>query len=202
MRAVIIGGGAIKDYDFIKSKIKNDDFIICADGGSIHAKDMGIEPDIIIGDFDSCSAADFAAEKIQYPARKDFTDGELCVKYASERGFDEILMLAVTGDRMDHTITDIFLLTQCKNGCIIDDNNEIYLLRDTLELEHRMGKTLSIIPIGGDLCGITTKNLEYPLNDETLFFGESRGNSNVIAGDKCAVSVKSGMGLVIINDGK
>lgn len=202
MRAVIIGGGTIKNYALIKSKIKADDYIICADGGCLHAEKMGIVPDILIGDFDSCDAKEQTAKKIQYPVRKDFTDGELCVKYANENGFDEILMLAMTGDRMDHTITDILLLTQCKKGCIIDDENEIYLVRDKLHIENRNGKTLSIIPVWGDLIGITTKNLEYPLDDETLFFGESRGNSNVIVGDKCEISVKSGIGLVIINDGK
>ena len=42
MRAVIIGNGDIKDYQYIKSKINDNDFIICADGGYNHAKKMGI----------------------------------------------------------------------------------------------------------------------------------------------------------------
>ena len=53
MRAVIIGGGYIGDHAYIKSKIKPDDYIICADAGYDHAVKMGIEPNILIGDFDS-----------------------------------------------------------------------------------------------------------------------------------------------------
>ena len=53
MRAVIIGNGDIKDYQYIKSKIHDNDFIICADGGYNHAEKMGIVPDVLIGDFDS-----------------------------------------------------------------------------------------------------------------------------------------------------
>ena len=53
MRAVIIGNGDIKDYQYIKSKINDNDFIICADGGYNHAEKMGIVPDVLIGDFDS-----------------------------------------------------------------------------------------------------------------------------------------------------
>lgn len=197
MRAVIIGSGSIKDCGYIKSKIRQDDYIICADGGYDHAAKLGITPDILIGDFDSVSQLPEETEKIKYPARKDFTDGEIAVKYAAEHGFDEILLLGMTGDRADHTLTDMLLLTQCKSGCLIDDNNEIYLLRDRVTLYGKTGDTVSIIPVGGDLEGITTENLEYPLNNETLYFGESRGVSNVMTADKCVITAKKGTGFII-----
>lgn len=197
MRAVIIGSGHIGDCDYIKSKIAPGDYIICADGGYDHAVRLGLAPDIMIGDFDSVSELPKETEKIKYPARKDFTDGEIAVKYAAENGFDEVLLLGMTGDRADHTITDILLLTQCRSGCLIDDNNEIYLLRDIVEVSGKAGDTLSIVPVGGDVKGITTQNLEYPLNDETLYFGESRGVSNVMTADRCVIRAKSGIGLII-----
>lgn len=197
MRAVIIGGGSISDYNYIKSKINSDDYIICADGGYNHAVKMGISPNIVLGDFDSIVDLPKDTEKIRYPVRKDFTDGELAVRYANEYGFNNVLMLGMTGDRADHTITDILLLIQCKNGCIIDDNNEIYLIRDDITIAGRTGDTVSILPVGGNLEGITTENLEYPLNNETLYFGESRGVSNVMCSDMCRVTVKKGIGLII-----
>ena len=197
MRAVIIGSGSIKDYEYIKSKIRENDYIICADGGYDHAVKMGLAPDILIGDFDSVLELPKTSEKIEYPARKDFTDGELAVKYAVEHGFDDVLLLAMTGDRADHTITDILLLAQCKKGCIADDNNEIYLLRDSVTISGNTGDTVSIVPVGGDVCGITTTNLEYPLCNETLYFGESRGVSNVMTANECTITAKKGMGLVI-----
>lgn len=197
MRAVIIGSGNIRDYEYIKSKICENDYIICADGGYDHAVKMEISPDILIGDFDSVSELPETSEIIKYPARKDFTDGELAVKYAVEHGFNEVLLLAMTGDRADHTITDILLLTQCKSGCIADDNNEIYLLRDSVTVSGNKGDTVSIVPVSGDVEGITTQNLEYPLCNETLYFGESRGVSNVMTAEKCIITAKKGMGLVI-----
>lgn len=197
MRAVIICSGSIADYGYIKSKIHDGDYVICADGGYDHAVKMGIAPDILIGDFDSVSKLPENTEIIKYPKRKDFTDGEIAVKYAVENGFDEVLLLAATGNRADHTITDILLLTQCKNGCIIDDNNEIYLLRDNVTLSGRAGDTVSIVPVGGNVEGVTTQNLEYPLNGETLYFGESRGVSNVMTENTCVISAKKGLGLVI-----
>lgn len=201
MRAVIIGNGTIENYEFIKSKIRDNDFIICADGGLNHAHMMGIIPDIAIGDFDS-SQKDDDVKTYVYPTRKDFTDGELAVNYAVENGYDEIILIAMSGTRLDHTITDIMLLTKCEGACLIDDYNEVRIVRTCLVLRGYKGKTLSIIPVFGNLEGITTKGLEYPLNGETLYFGESRGNSNVVIDDEFSISVKSGIGIVVINNGE
>lgn len=197
MRAVIIGNGDIKDYDYAKSKIKQDDFIICADGGYNHALRMGIKPDLLIGDFDSAEGFEAVEDRIEYPARKDFTDGELAVEYAAAHGYDEVVLMAMTGDRFDHTIADILLLERCKNGVLIDDNNEIYMLRDKLEINGRKGQIISIIPLCGDAEGLVTDGLEYPLSGETLRFAQTRGISNVMTQNKCTVSIKRGMALII-----
>lgn len=201
MRAVIIGNGSICDYSYIKSKLRGDDFFICADGGLKHIAELGIKPDIAIGDFDSSEKCD-SVKTYVYPEDKDFTDGELAVDYALQSGYDEILLIAMTGTRLDHTMTNIFQLAKSKGISLIDDKNEIHIVRDTLEIESKKGKTLSIIPVFSDLEGITSTGLLYPLKDETLCFGKGRGNSNVITDDKCIISVKSGMGVVIITDGE
>lgn len=197
MRAVIIGNGDIKNYDYIKSKIRLEDYIICADGGYNHAAKMGITPNVLIGDFDSAKDFEEIEDRIQYPTRKDFTDGELAVDYAVEHGYEDIVLIAMTGDRADHTIADILLLSKCPNGVLIDDNNEIYLLRDSIEIEGRKGQIISIIPIGGNAEGIITQGLEYPLNNETLYFADTRGISNVMTENKCTISLKKGMALII-----
>lgn len=202
MRAVIIGNGSITDYDYIRSVISDKDFIICADGGINHAVKMGLYADVLIGDFDSSDDKTAAAKAIQYPTRKDFTDGELCMEYAIDNGYDEILLIGMTGTRLDHTINNILLLLRCKNSCLINEHNKIYPITDSLQIDNQNGKTLSIIPLFSDLEGIVTDGLEYPLNNETLCFGQARGNSNVIISDTCKITVKKGMGIVIINDGE
>lgn len=200
MRAVVIGNGDINDYEYISSLIRNDDAIICADGGLRHAEAMGLITNVAIGDFDSYKR-DTKVKKFVYPERKDYTDGELAVQYAIDNGYDEIMLLGMTGKRLDHTLTDILLLSKYENSYLIDDYNEVHIVSSKLVLRDKKGKTLSIIPVLSDLEGITTHGLEYPLHDETLFFGESRGNSNVVTDDICIIEVRSGMGIVIINNG-
>ena len=202
MRAVIFGNGEIKNYERMSKYLCEEDFVICADGGIRHAKILNITPDVLIGDFDSSNPDESEVKRIEYPTRKDFTDSEICMKYALEQGYDEILFLGMSGTRADHTLTNMLLLSKCNNAYMIDDDNEIYYIKDNFRIDGKKGKTLSIIPVKGDMCGITTEGLDYPLCDETLYFGESRGNSNVIISDICKIEIKSGEGLIFINNGE
>ena len=201
MRAVIIGNGEIRDYTYIKSLIKSDDFIICADGGLRHAKKLGISPDIAVGDFDSYEKSE-NIKSIVYPSHKNLTDGEIAVDYAIENGYSDILMLAMTGTRLDHTFTNIFQLAKKGNITLIDDDNEVYFIKDKLALNGKKGKTISVIPVFSNLVGVTATGVYYPLDNDTLLFGEGRGNSNIITDDICTVSVKDGMGIIFINNGE
>lgn len=201
MRAVIIGNGEIYDYEYIKTKLRNDDYIICADGGYRHTKKLGVKPLVLIGDMDSISDCDYDGEVINLPVRKDFTDSEICIKYILLKDFDNILMLGFTGKRQDHSLTNLMLLKQFadagKKGVIIDENNEIYFALTENNIYGKKGDIISIVPFGSDLNGVTTKGLDYPLNDETLYFGQSRGVSNIMTSDKCMITIKSGTGLII-----
>ena len=201
MRAVIIGNGAIENYDIIKQKLRKDDYIICADGGYNHSKKLGVKPSVVIGDMDSIGDNDYDGEIINLPVKKDFTDSEVCVKYILLKHFDEVMMLGFTGKRQDHAISNMLLLKQFADAetkaYIVDEYNEIYCTNSENTIYGKKGDIVSIIPIMGNLCGVTTKGLGYPLNDETLVFGETRGVSNFMTSDKCTITIQSGFGFII-----
>ena len=56
MKAVIFGGAPIRDYSFCGEYLKDADTVICCDAGMAHAKALGIDPNYIVGDFDSTSS--------------------------------------------------------------------------------------------------------------------------------------------------
>lgn len=201
MRAVIIGNGSIKNYPLIKSKLRDDDYIICADGGYNHAKLLGVRPEVLIGDMDSIGENDYNGEIINLPIKKDFTDSDVCTKFILLKDFDEIMMLGFLGTRQDHTITNISLLKQfddvSKKAYIIDENNEIYLAKKENTIYGKKGDIVSIIPFGQSLFGVSTTGLDYSLEDGILIFGESRGVSNIMTTDKCTITIKQGCGLII-----
>lgn len=201
MRAVIIGNGEMKDYEFISSKLRQDDYVICADGGYRHCKSLSIKPAVLIGDMDSIGDDEYDGEVINLPIRKDFTDSEVCIKYILLKDFDEILLLGFIGTRLDHTITNFMLLKQIcdagKKAYIIDEHNEIHYISKDCTVYGKKGDIVSIIPFGGDLCGVTTQGLDYPLENEDLIFGQSRGVSNIMTSQKATITAESGFGLII-----
>ena len=200
MRAVIICGGTITDYIYIKKQIKDGDVIICADSGYDHAVKMELDISVVVGDFDSISSIPADIQTIQYPVRKDQTDSEIAMDYARKIGFNDFLLIAATGTRLDHTLSNILLLKGClergENVVIVDEHNKITITDSTFWLHEPAGSIVSLIPLS-DCNGVTTENLEYPLHYATLYMGKGLGVSNIMTDNNASVSVKEGILLII-----
>ena len=202
-RAVIISGGEIRDYGYIKSLLKEADFIICADSGYDHALKMDIMPDLAVGDFDSVQNVPPKDITRTFPAKKDFTDTELALNIARELGFKDILFLAVIGSRVDHSLANVLLLKSCvkheETACIVNENNAGYIIepRKSMQLGVEKGQTVSLLPLE-DCDGVTTQGLEYVLRNATLLMGTTLGISNVALNNDINISLNRGCLLVVI----
>lgn len=201
MKTVIFLNGNINNYDFYKPIIGKNDYIICADGGYRHALNLGITPDIVVGDMDSAGIALDGLNTEIYPTEKDLTDGEIAVRHAVDKtDCDDIIILGGIGDRFDHTLCNVFLLKIIsdagKKGVIINETNEIYMTSSQITLTGMPGDTVSIIPIV-KANGIMTQNLKYALDNFNLEFGTSRGISNIMLKELCTITVDDGLLVVI-----
>ena len=200
MRIIIIANGILEH----PPSVQQEDVLIAADGGARHCLEIGLTPVYVIGDMDSLSEDDIrklesqGSKLIYHPARKDFTDLELALSYARHLGAQEILVYAALGARWDQTLANLLLPASEFFADIrihlIDGPQEIQLLRggESRLLSGRPGDIVSLIPIGGDVHGVTTKELEYPLYNERLQFGSTRGISNVMLGDRATESLRFG----------
>lgn len=206
MKCVIVASGEMEYTKEARRIIESSELIICADGGAAHLRAMGITPDVMMGDFDSITDADkkFFQKKavriLGFPSRKNHTDSELCVNWAVENGASDITLLAATGSRLDHTLANIFLLKKLAKqqipARIINPNNEIHAVLDSIELRGKPGDLLSVIPVTETACGVTLKGLEYPLDHVTIPMGSSLGISNVFKSNNAVISVKKGILIV------
>jgi len=211
MRVIIFANGEISSIsEKLVKLIKTGDIIIAADGGAVHCMEMKIIPDLAIGDFDSLSSE--ILKKLQasgtsvmgFPAKKNQTDLELAMDHALSLGAKEIIIIGALGARWDMTFANVLLMAKAGfPGCfirIIDDYTEIFIIKSgkQIELEGCYGDTVSLIPLGGDVFGVTTKGLEYPLDNETLFFSSPRGVSNLMLENKACVYIKQGILLCFL----
>lgn len=210
MKAVIVANGVPTDPATDRRQVAAGTLIIAADGGTNYCRKLGLVPDVIIGDMDSIdrdpAATNFgkAVEIIRHQARKDATDLELAVRLAIERGARSIVILGALGGRWDMSFGNLFLPALPEFSRVpvklVDGCQEIVLVagKKTVLFEGNPGDTLSLVPAGGAVTGITLEGLDYPLVNATLPCGTSRGISNVLVGTKATVSLESGTLICIL----
>ena len=204
-RCVIIGGASIGDYGTVSAKLRQDDYMIYCDCGLRHMDELGAEPDLIVGDFDSYSNPEFDTETIVLPCEKDDTDTVFAVKEALRRGFEEFLLVGVVGERLDHTLGNVSILlmldSEGKVGTIIDDYSEMEIVSDRCEMPCIIDDSyvyFSLINISGTARGVTIRGAKYPLENAEITCEYQYGVSNeVLPGCTAEVSVGEGRLLLV-----
>ena len=222
-RAIIFVNGELSNLDAARRLLRDNDYIIAADGGTRHALALGLVPSVIIGDLDSLDSVNGVqssptlgvprrnpeisesilqgVEIIQYPADKDETDLELALLYAREHGFDEILLIGALGGRLDQTLGNLSLLSDPVWDGIdvrMDDGvEEVFFVRKQAQIQGRIGEVVSLIPWRGDVTIASTEGLRWSLQNETLFACQTRGISNELTVENAQIAVDAGLLLIV-----
>ena len=206
MRVIIFANGGFTE----PPELYPDDLIIAADGGARHCRSLGLTPHLVVGDFDSLDETELAelqaagSQVVRYARNKDFTDLELALQHARQRGATEILVLAALGGRWDQTLANLLLPAAeelcCTKIRLIDGAQEMSFLRggECMEVLGQPGDTVSLVPLKGDAHGVTTQGLSYPLHAESLIFGSTRGISNELLGTQASIWLEQGLVLCVV----
>ena len=189
------------EFDALAAPAAQDDYILAADGGLRHLKKLNMEPDGIIGDFDSLG---FIPEGAQvFPVEKDDTDAMLAARKGLELGFREFLFYgSLDGPRLDHTIANFqtmqFLADRGATGYLIGRDYLVTVLKnEKLTFPAKAEGILSLFCLGPDAHGVTLRGLQYPLEDYTLTSGFPLGVSNHFVGKAATVTVAEGSLLAL-----
>lgn len=214
---VITGGSVdvrwLKETLFSCMKKEENNLIIAADKGLFYAKEAEIAVDRILGDFDSLPEGILEEYKQAgvpirtYPPEKDYTDTHLALMWALEEGADKVTILGGTGSRFDHSFANIgllsYLLAHDTEGEIMDRNNRIFMMdrchtgRKKIEKNQDKKEYISLIPYTERVTGITLTGFKYPLYQETLEIGISRGISNELVESVGTIEIEEGILMVV-----
>ena len=204
-RGIIIASGECNIEQMIAGE---DDVVIAADGGLCHCKRLGLNPDWILGDFDSLSDASLLREYsedriVKLPCEKDDTDTLAALKFGLEKGLKEFEIYGALGGRLSHTIANIQCLKYLKKngavGKILDKDIEMFLIKDeACEFEKEETGILSVFALGGEAKGVTIRGCKYEIEDVTLKSEYPLGVSNELVGKEAHISVREGNLLVIV----
>jgi thiamine pyrophosphokinase len=190
--------------------------VIAADGGARHAGPLGLAIDRWVGDGDSLGDAGIAElEAAGVPIErarpdKDESDTELAVLAARAMGATSLTVLgALGGPRVDHALANVGLLAmpelQHLGVRLLAADARVRLLHAPgddggpaeLDLAGRVGDLISLLPIGADAEGVVTDGLVYPLRDEPLLEGRTRGLSNIRERADATIVLRRGQLLVV-----
>jgi thiamine pyrophosphokinase len=210
MQCTIFANGPFSLDTRIDPKMLQHDYVIATDGGALHCHDLGLTPDLVVGDMDSIPRwllEELRRQEVEvrtFPERKDHTDLELAIDLAVERGMTDMTILAALGRRWDMSIAAVMLLAAPRLAglhiVLRDGPTDLFCLRgrQRLDLAAMPGQRLSLIPLGGPAHGVTLDGLEYPLDNHLIPFGSTLGISNVVTKPEVLIQIHEGLLLCIL----
>lgn len=188
-------------FDGLIEPIDRKDHILAADGGLLHVQALGLEPDGVLGDFDSLGYVPQHARL--FPVEKDDTDAMLAVRHGLELGYRRFLLYgSLDGPRLDHTVANFqtlqFLADRGAEGYLVGNDHIATVVKNgSLSFAGSAEGILSVFCMGRDAVGVTLEGLKYSLENGTLTAGFPLGVSNHFTGAPARITVTDGSLLVI-----
>lgn len=212
MKSVIFANGELGAQSIAAKLAAQAELIIAVDGGINHCESLNVQPHVLLGDMDS--ALEHLVDKAiadgvslqRHPKDKDKTDLELALDLACSLGATTVSLFGALGGRWDMTLANLLLpaaMTYINlRVTLYDDQTRIDLLRDNehLELAEPVGSRVSLLPVNGQVEGVTLTGFQYPLTNHTLSFASTRGISNVLVENKGCISVEQGLLLIVLTE--
>lgn len=189
------------EFDRLACPIEPEDYVIAADGGLQHTQALGIEPQEILGDFDSLGYIPQDARV--FPVEKDDTDAMLAARRGLALGFREFLYYgSLDGKRLDHTVANYqtlqYLADHGARGYLVGQDFLVTVVKEgRIFFPEGTEGLISVFCLGADALGVSLRELYYPLEGGTLTAGFPLGVSNHFTGAPAEISVEAGSLLVM-----
>ena len=203
MKKALIITAHVEHLEYVDLEFCQFDARICADGGLLIARKLGLSSTHLIGDYDSMEMPNTDGI-VKLPMEKDMTDTEAAVDLAIDLGFTDITVLGGLGGRFDHTMGNLGVMAKycgkIDRLAFVDGQNYVRMVSPgRYELEKNPYQYLGIISYGDFAEKVTLRGVKYPLEDHFLTHETSLGVSNEITEDAAEISFASGKLLVILS---
>lgn len=182
-------------FEKLAQPIHPEDLVLAADGGLTHLQRLGIDPQGILGDFDSLGYVPEGAQV--FPVEKDDTDAMLAVRRGLDMGCRRFVLYGgLDGPRLDHTLANLqtlcYLTRQGAVGYLVGlDYMATAIGEETVAFSDGATGIISLFSLGADseLC---IRGLQYELEKGVLTSSFPLGVSNHFVGKPAAITVHSG----------
>jgi len=201
----VVGNGEPPSKQLFDELMGDGPLLMCADGGADTATGYGYRPDYIVGDLDSAgeeAKRGLPADRLVLVDADDTgTDLQKVLRQAEQLGVTEAVLVGVTGRRTDHTLWNLSLLKSFRDRIglrIVDDYCDLHLIGKGIRFRAQIGQKISLCPLDGEVRGIRTAGLKFPLTDEALVPGGRDGISNEVVDNPVEIAVGEGELLLCV----
>lgn len=210
-KCIVIGAG---DLTLGEIAVGEEDLVIAVDGGLGYCGLLGVEPDLIVGDFDSVTEQEAEAivalegqipdRIIRLPVEKDDTDMLAALKEGLKRGYRDFRIYAGMGGRFDHSFANVQCLLYLKNqdavGYLVDGSGMTLVIKNE-EIRFKKGLEgyLSLFALTEEACGVTIRGMKYPLENAVVTNDFPIGISNEFIGEEAVIAVEDGSLMCVIS---
>ena len=179
--------------------------IACSDGAFHYLKEKKFpfdKLDFVSGDFDSHLGSDEAIyhDRFIFTPDQDKTDFHKSLEIIQERGITAVDVYGGSGGEMDHflgNLTAAFLFKNHLEITFYDEFSTYFFAPKTLVLENVKGKIISLYPFPLTE-NITTKGLNWPLNNESLDISKRIGTRNLASEETVVIHYGKGDLVVFV----
>lgn len=215
-KCILIGAG---DLTISGISVEEGDLCIAVDGGLSYCELLGIEPDYLLGDFDSLgmgSEQEIAQEQrianvflkypdrvIRLPKEKDDTDMLAAIRLGLEKGYKTFHLYGGGGGRLEHSLANIQCLLYLKEqgavGYMMDGTGMIAVAKEEkISFQENLEGYLSLFSLG-EKAIISLSGMKYCLDHAKITNSFPIGISNEFIGERGSVTVHEGAVVLIVS---
>jgi thiamine pyrophosphokinase len=206
-RTLLVLGGSPPSDELLTWRFEEADHAVAVDSGILAFRHAGLEPELLLGDMDSCGIDETwqqgSSLRVIKSSEPDTTDFEKALNWVStETETSGMVILGGLGKRSDHFLSNVMI--SCGFDQSVDitfDGSDEWIRRVTFEtplrLVGRNGVTLSLLPLT-PCSKVQTTGLKWNLQEDDLGIGQKISQSNVAVSELVTVSCESGNLFVIL----
>jgi thiamine pyrophosphokinase len=204
MGGLLCTGGMGPKREYIDAVVAKADIVVAVDSGLELADNLGLKPDVFIGDMDSVQQTQLLdrlpEDRVHvYPQAKDYTDTELGLDYLFSHGYEDVAIVGGGGGRIDHFfgILSLFDRSNAPSQWIMH-SGQVILIRDSIELRGLQGQVVSFFPVGSERCTMQSSGLKWPLDKLVWEMGDC-GISNIVTDRVMRIQMITGR-LILVRE--
>lgn len=198
---IVVANGSFPEKEELLNLLKNVPVIIACDGAIENLHKRGLTPTAIVGDLDSIpeEMLRLYADRIHIVVDQEINDLTKAVRFAHNRGYRKVLIMAATGLREDHTLGNISLLLDYaplfEQIEMISDFGRFVPVLHTSTLPSLPGQQISLFSMNPN-GEITTEGLRWPITRRRLT-AWWQGSLNEALGTEFTLTLSSDARLIV-----